>query len=429
MNRPTNLTHAMRHMGGVRQVTGSMREWFEDLTQINRNVGGFTPQYIAVHYTANDGDTARGNANFFRSVLRNASAHLFIDEKETVKVVRLTDIAWHIGSNNPRHPAARNRNAIGIEMCSRVRQGGSRHNFEDFWIMDEVVDETVRTVRYLMNRFNIPIENVITHEIATGKRCPATHTGPNAVLWQEFLRMVEDYAPPQVTNTPEFEANVEHMVELGVINSPYYWLEREGRIPHINALLTAAIPTLDARIENGVPGVKEALDVLVDAGVINTRPAWENPDRHDPWLGQLLINIANRCINPIERMLYAEARGEGLNGLEKVFNVILNRHYHSAFPTGLYRVMFAPNQFSPVRNGMYTAARPDAVPAIRKAVINVLDGLDNSQGATFFSSLGEKRWRADPWWGGPTMTHLFNYKNHDFFARTQDIGRPIRPDS
>jgi len=101
-------------MGGVRQVTGSMREWFEDLTQINRNVGGFTPQYIAVHYTANDGDTARGNANFFRSVLRNASAHLFIDEKETVKVVRLTDIAWHIVANNPRHPAPRNRNAIVI---------------------------------------------------------------------------------------------------------------------------------------------------------------------------------------------------------------------------------------------------------------------------------------------------------------------------
>jgi len=176
-----------------------------------------------------------------------------------------------------------------------------------------------------------------------------------------------------------------------------------------------------------VPSVNEAIDILVDAGVINTRPAWEDPDRHDPWLGQLLINIANRCMDPVERMLYAEAQGEGLSGLEKVFNVILNRHYHSAFPTGLYRVMFAPNQFSPIRNGMYAAARPDTVPEIRKSVMNVLNGLDNSQGATFFNSLGEERWREDPWWGGPTMTHLFSHKNHDFFARTQDIGKPIRP--
>ena len=32
-------------------------------------------KYIVVHYTANDGDTARNNGNYFAQANKNASAH------------------------------------------------------------------------------------------------------------------------------------------------------------------------------------------------------------------------------------------------------------------------------------------------------------------------------------------------------------------
>jgi len=46
-------------------------------------------QYIVVHYTANDGDTARNNGNYFAQPNRNASAHYFVDESNIVQSVKV----------------------------------------------------------------------------------------------------------------------------------------------------------------------------------------------------------------------------------------------------------------------------------------------------------------------------------------------------
>ena len=73
---------------------------------------------IVVHYTANDGDTARNNGNYFSQPNRNASAHYFVDENEIIQSVKDTDTAWHCGAKSYKHELCRNDNSIGIEMCS-----------------------------------------------------------------------------------------------------------------------------------------------------------------------------------------------------------------------------------------------------------------------------------------------------------------------
>ena len=46
--------------------------------------GGNSIKYIVMHYTANNGDTAMNNAQFFHNNSVKASAHYFVDENSVV---------------------------------------------------------------------------------------------------------------------------------------------------------------------------------------------------------------------------------------------------------------------------------------------------------------------------------------------------------
>ena len=82
-------------------------------------------RYLVIHYTANDGDTARGNTAYFaRENGGHTSAHYFVDEKEVWQSVKEGDTAHHCGAKSYRHPHCRNHNSIGIELCSRKGEGG-----------------------------------------------------------------------------------------------------------------------------------------------------------------------------------------------------------------------------------------------------------------------------------------------------------------
>ena len=54
--------------------------------------------YVTMHYTGNNKDTARANANYFGGAGRNASAHLFVDDTEIYQSVPLNSVAWHCGA-------------------------------------------------------------------------------------------------------------------------------------------------------------------------------------------------------------------------------------------------------------------------------------------------------------------------------------------
>ena len=82
-------------------------------------------RYIVMHYTANNGDTARNNCDYYHRVGGlQASAHYFVDEHGAMQSVREGDTAWHCGARAYWHPECRNGNSIGIEMCSRKRADG-----------------------------------------------------------------------------------------------------------------------------------------------------------------------------------------------------------------------------------------------------------------------------------------------------------------
>lgn len=152
----------------------------------NYRVGRTQPvRYIVMHYTANNGDTARNNCDYYHRVGGlQASAHYFVDEYGAMQSVRECDTAWHCGARAYWHPECRNGNSIGIEMCSRKRADGS------YYILPETVANAAALAREIMQRYGIDTDHVLRHYDVTGKRCPMPWVDDPA-QWTEFKEILK----------------------------------------------------------------------------------------------------------------------------------------------------------------------------------------------------------------------------------------------
>ena len=170
-------------------------------------------RYIVMHYTANNGDTARNNCDYYHRVGGlQASAHYFCDEYGAMQSVLECDTAWHCGARAYWHPECRNANSIGIEMCSRKRADGS------YYILPETVVNAAALAREIMQRYGIDTDHVLRHYDVTGKRCPMPWVNDPA-QWTAFLAML----------TPEHpnEEEEENMVKYKTIDDVPEWYRSE----------------------------------------------------------------------------------------------------------------------------------------------------------------------------------------------------------
>lgn len=134
-------------------------------------------KYIVIHYTANKGDTAENNAKYFHNNAHlNASAHIFVDDKEEVLSVPLTNVAWSVGGRKypdcsrtgggKLYGKATNANTLNIELCGT---SGYRPN-------EAEKKRAIALVKKYMKQLGIPASRVIRHFDVTGKSCPAYWT-------------------------------------------------------------------------------------------------------------------------------------------------------------------------------------------------------------------------------------------------------------
>lgn len=189
----------------------------------NYRAGRSAPiRYIVVHYTANKGDTAKNNADYFARTTTKTSAHYFVDEKEVWQSVGEQDTAYHCGADTYKHPFCRNGNSIGVEMCLLDKAGNIRPG---------TIDTALSVVRQLMAAYDIPIDRVLRHYDATGKNCPRPMV-ENPQLWEDFKKELEgvdtmlDY-PEWAQKTyhwyddmPEWaRASVQKAVKKGIVSA------------------------------------------------------------------------------------------------------------------------------------------------------------------------------------------------------------------
>ena len=170
-------------------------------------------RYIVMHYTANNGDTAKNNCDYYHRVGGlQASAHYFCDEHGAMQSVRECDTAWHCGARAYWHPECRNGNSIGIEMCSRKRADGS------YYILPETVANAATLAKDIMQRYGIDTDHVLRHYDVTGKRCPMPWVDDPA-QWTAFLAMLT------LGRTNEEED--ENMVKYKTIDDVPEWYRSE----------------------------------------------------------------------------------------------------------------------------------------------------------------------------------------------------------
>lgn len=153
----------------------------KNFSQVKRSLSNI--KYIVVHYTAGKKDTARNNVDAFATHVTKTSAHFFVDEKEVAQSVPVEYAAWHCGGAKyqngapaPFYGKCLNANSIGVEMCSRWKDGA-------FYIPYQTKILAARHVAKLMREYGVSLDHVVRHYDVTGKHCP-----------EPFVRMPSEWA-------------------------------------------------------------------------------------------------------------------------------------------------------------------------------------------------------------------------------------------
>lgn len=192
-------------------------------------------KYIALHYTAgttSKAGTAMSTAKWFANGANPknpASSDFLVDDADVIQYNKDIEnyYSWCVGGTKYTNPTtslgaslygiATNKNTISIEICSNKRNTKSLDaNDKDWYFTDAELDNTRELVKYLMKKYNIPIERVIMHHTVTGKLCPAMWTHNEAELkgYYDFLKSIDNtvestiVSPTTTTSTLPYKVKV-----------------------------------------------------------------------------------------------------------------------------------------------------------------------------------------------------------------------------
>lgn len=178
-------------------------------------------EYIVIHDTGNTSKGADANAHFsfFNSGDKQSSAHYFVDDTQILRIIKDSDKSWHCGDGKGKYGIT-NENSIGIEMCINVDG--------DFSI---TLDKTIELTAYLMDKYDIPLKNVVRHYDASRKICPNIMSKNNWVLWYEFKsdlnscynNLISDY------NTIIISDNINNFIDNVYVVFLYRHPDSEGK--------------------------------------------------------------------------------------------------------------------------------------------------------------------------------------------------------
>lgn len=168
------------------------------MLNINKMISPFNhydynnPKFIAIHYVGAQSSTAKNNATYFFNGDRQASAHYFVDNNSIWQSVLDSTGAWHIGNTRTE---VNNQNSIGIEQCCMG---------DNLMVTEQTENNTIELVKYLMGKYNIPIENVRTHYTISGnsKICPNWNQD-NWVRFNNFKNKIQNINIAPTTPAPQ----------------------------------------------------------------------------------------------------------------------------------------------------------------------------------------------------------------------------------
>lgn len=143
------------------------------------NYGGWRAhsivEYIVIHYTNGDKDTAENEGKYFQRKNIHASAHFFIDrDGNVIKSVPLDHVAWSVGGKKwndckktgggKYYKKCMNNNSVSIELCGISKRDASPEQIE-----------ACRNVIIYIRKYCKNAKTIIRHFDVTGKHCPSRY--------------------------------------------------------------------------------------------------------------------------------------------------------------------------------------------------------------------------------------------------------------
>ncbi|MEG2378306.1 MAG: N-acetylmuramoyl-L-alanine amidase [Clostridia bacterium] len=138
-------------------------------------------KYVVIHETDNTarGSGARRHSDFLQNNnTSKTSWHYTVDDHEIYHHIPNNEIAWHAG--DMRNKDGGNLNGIGVELC--VNSDG------DF---EKTFDNAARLTAYLLNEYDLSVDDVRQHADFIDKNCPEHIRDSNRM--DEFKSLVKKY--------------------------------------------------------------------------------------------------------------------------------------------------------------------------------------------------------------------------------------------
>ena len=174
----------------------------------NRVVRTDEIKYIVIHDTANKSKGANADSHFkyFNGGNRNSSADFFVDDTKVLQVNDYTRFCtWQVGDGKGKYGIT-NQNSIGVEIC--INADGD---------YEKAFSNAIELTKFLMKKLDIPAERVVRHYDASRKKCPASMSDENWLLWQEFKERIMEKKFKDIKGHFA-EKTIEELFSMGVVN-------------------------------------------------------------------------------------------------------------------------------------------------------------------------------------------------------------------
>ena len=135
-------------------------------------------KYLVYHYTGNDGDSDAGNAGYFKNNAVEASAHYFVDDDSITQSVPDLYVAYAVGGKKWADCSQTGGGQLYGVVTNRTLQA-----------TEATMARAAALGRALMDKYQIPLEQVCRHFDVTGKHCPAYLM--DAGKWAQFKARLE----------------------------------------------------------------------------------------------------------------------------------------------------------------------------------------------------------------------------------------------
>jgi N-acetylmuramoyl-L-alanine amidase len=151
--------------------------------QTNQRTGiALNPRFITIHETDNPNMGAAGHNRWLHDGApddhgnsQQLSVHFFVDDRGAFQCIPLDEVGWHAGDSD----GPGNMTSLAIETCV--------NRDADF---DRTRGNVALLTALLMEKFDIPSENIVQHNRWSGKDCPKRMRHEN--LWADELERIQD---------------------------------------------------------------------------------------------------------------------------------------------------------------------------------------------------------------------------------------------